>query len=134
MAYSPDTSAATRTVPSGVKTYVWTFTTAEGAAASETELTGAPPVGYIHRVNQQHVSGSAANHQPQIAIVTGGANTKLPYQASSTAVATDIDDPGASNRPIPYSLDSGSSLFYRCVPDAGADNVFRVRVVVSERP
>lgn len=132
MAFSPTSESPIEKVRGGLHCYLWTFTTAEAASGSEVELTNAPPFGRIVRVQQTRTSGTAANHQPSIATVTGGSGVTLPYQATSAVVATAIDDPGASNQPIPYALQSGESLFYKPGADAGADNVFVVQVIVVE--
>ena len=132
MAFSPTSEESAPTIAGVEKCYLWTFTTAEASSGSEVELTGAPKFGRIVRVQQTRTSGTAANHQPSIATVTAGSGVTLPYQATSVVVATAIDDPGASNQPIPYAIPSGESLFYKPGADAGADNVFVVQVLVVE--
>ena len=138
MAFSPTSATATMAIAGGQRCYLWNFTTAEAAQHDEVQLKGAPVFGRIIRVQQSRTSGTAANHQPAIRIVSnGGADTAagvdLKYRATSVAVGTDIDDPGNTGEPIPYAIESGSTLFYSLGLDSGtADTVAEVSVLVVE--
>jgi len=113
--------------------YEWSITTtADIATADEIELLDAPEWGTITRVQQTHTSGTGTiSHQPKMGTITSFAGTTQKYQATSTVVATAIDDP-PSNGKIGTYRSAGKSMFYVFGPANGTDNIFVTIVTIKK--
>lgn len=88
---------------------------------------GIPSACVLQRVHEFAASGaSMTDRQPDVWQGDAGESTidatwPMHYRADSTAKTTQINDTGLS---LVLAIPEGESLYYRQVPDGGADNTF----------
>jgi len=97
------------------------------AAATEVEITGLPTHGRILLLREALVSGSGTTIDPVLGTATNPATSAL-VENDTAASAVVLQSNGG---PVHYYSATGS-LFYRSVPDSGADNVTAAEILVLE--
>jgi len=116
-----------KTSSRGGARFVVSIAGASVAATTEVEITGLPVYGRIMLLRESLVSGTGTTIDPVLGTATNPATSVL--LENDTAAAAVVLQPAGG--PVPYYA-AGGSLFYRPVPDAGADNVTAAEILILE--
>lgn len=123
----PATSSA-----GGLKQLTYRFSFTAASTSDVITLTGVPATYRICRAQLANHTGTATSHQMELATTSGGTKSKIKYQATSVVVATDIDDPGASNPPIAGDSEDGKLYLKLTYAGGGSDNTGDVVIILVE--